>query len=38
MFKVGENTSEKLIITLKDIPRIIAALTLIQNNVARTYT
>ena len=33
-----EDTSERLVMILKDMPRITAALTLVQNNVTQIYT
>lgn len=33
-----EDTSEKLVMILKDMPRKIAALTLVQDNVTQIYT
>lgn len=33
-----EDTSERLGMILKDMPRITAALTLVQNNVTEIYT
>lgn len=37
-FRIGEDTAERLVMILKDMPRITEAVTLVHNNVTQIYT